>query len=330
MEDYNISNDIDAILPDGFNPEDKDFSLDKLADLAPITETQPAEPTANNEPAPAEQPAEPEPTTVQEPSEPVPQPQTVKIKYNHEEHELSLEEAATLAQKGMNYDKLNERVQGFEAANARNERLAKLFGYSSVDEMMTASEKNFYDHRVRDLVDAGNTEAMARFLVDQEIKATSDAAQTTPAPTQSEPPTQTRPPQISPERKAEFDEFAQAYPKVFSIPNEVWAANRNGVRLKDAYENYLAKQAISTASQQVTTSAPAVAPQASVNTAPVADPTKAQLERAQAELQILKQNQAAAAKAPVGGVSGLPSIDPPKQKDPFEIGFDSEDYYTEK
>ena len=322
MEDY--LNDIEAILPEGFDPTDKEFSLDKLADLTPTTEEKPAEPPVNNEPAPAEQPAEPEPTTVQEPSVPIPQPQTVKIKYNHEERELSLEEAATLAQKGMNYDKLDERVKNFEASNARSSRLAKQLGYSSVDEMMDAAEKNFYDRRVRELVAAGNTEAMAKFLVAQDMKADSEAAPTAPAPIQSEPPTQTRPSQLSPERKAEFDEFAQAYPKVFSIPNEVWEANRNGVRLKDAYANYLAKQ--NPAPAQTTASAPAVAPQAPAISVPEADPTKAQLERAQAELQILKQNQAAAAKAPVVGVSGLPSIDPPKKKDPFEMGFDSEDY----
>jgi hypothetical protein len=47
-----------------------------------------------------------------EPDEPAKQetPQTLKLKYNGEDREISLEEAITLAQKGMNYDKMQSRV----------------------------------------------------------------------------------------------------------------------------------------------------------------------------------------------------------------------------
>lgn len=36
--------------------------------------------------------------------------QTIKVKYNHEEKELPIDEVRVLAQKGMNYDKLSEKL----------------------------------------------------------------------------------------------------------------------------------------------------------------------------------------------------------------------------
>lgn len=58
-----------------------------------------------------EQEAQPEPTA----------PQTLKIKFNHEEREISVEEAALLAQKGMNYEKAVERA----AQEARDAYIAE-------------------------------------------------------------------------------------------------------------------------------------------------------------------------------------------------------------
>lgn len=52
--------------------------------------------------------------------------QKVKIKYNHEEKEISLDEAITLAQKGMNYDKLQGELDKLK--NSRERQL--LEGYA--------------------------------------------------------------------------------------------------------------------------------------------------------------------------------------------------------
>lgn len=57
------------------------------------------EPTPNIEPTPA-------PSGIEPASEPV----KLKIKYNHEEKEITLEEARELAQKGLNYDKAEQRA----------------------------------------------------------------------------------------------------------------------------------------------------------------------------------------------------------------------------
>ena len=40
-----------------------------------------------------------------------PEETKIKVKFNHEEKEIPLSEAQTLIQKGMNYDKVNERLQ---------------------------------------------------------------------------------------------------------------------------------------------------------------------------------------------------------------------------
>ena len=133
----------------------------------------------------------------------------------------------------------------------------------------------------------GNTEAMARFLVDQQMKEASAESMPTPEPVQEAPSPAPSRPTLSPERKAELDEFIRAYPGVTKLPDEVLLANSQGVRLLVAYERY-------------------------VN------------QSARKELAILKQNQASAAKAPVRGVEGkAASIQSDPADDPFLKGFNS-------
>ena len=55
--------------------------------------------------------------------------QTLRVKYNGEEREITVEEAITLAQKGMNYDKVAEerdRLRGHEKATRVMENFARL------------------------------------------------------------------------------------------------------------------------------------------------------------------------------------------------------------
>lgn len=295
----------DAILPDGFDPSDESFTLSGF-ESAVAAETE----APTTEPSPQQNPVEEAPVSVEAPttepiSEPVqadiPQPEaietpapapqlppTIRVRYNHEERELGLDEAAVFAQKGMNYDKLEQKNRDFEAKQAQWTQFASQLGYESVDAMMSAAQQNFVNRRVKELVDAGNTEAMAKFLVEQEMAKASQlraAAQEQPA----EQPTPQQPsrPTVSPEREAELREFVKAYPGVTKLPAEVVEANRKGTRLLVAYERY-------------------------------------QNRAAQNELAILRQNQAAASKAPVTGATaqGAPSPSP-EAKDPFLMGFDS-------
>lgn len=265
----------DVILPDGFDPEKGWIDDATPEEPAPTTEEAPAETDES-----AEQPVEAaEPTTTPEPE--VKQP-TVKVKFNHEERELSLDEAAILAQKGLNYDKVMERLNGFEATNAKSLKLAKNLGYESAEEMLSAAEQNYINRQVRELMDAGNTEAMARFLVEQKM-----AKEEQPAPAPQPQAPQPEAPRIPQERIAELKEFVDAYPGITKLPDEVIQANRNGVRLLVAYERYKNKAALD-------------------------------------ELAILKQNQAAAAKAPVSGTVGKTAPPAPDiNDDPFMKGFNN-------
>lgn len=215
-------------------------------------------------------------------------PATIKVKYNHEEREIGLDEAAVLAQKGLNYDKLDERMRGYEASNSRFEKLAKNLGYESIEEMMDAAEENFVNARISDLVDAGNTEAMARFLVEQEMAKAAPTDNEQTSGQQSMPNSVSDAAPISDARKGEIDEFVRAYPGVVNLPPEVIEDHQRGVRLLVAYERFQNKAALE-------------------------------------ELKILKQNQASAAMAPVTGVTGKagPRDVDPEETDPFLKGFNS-------
>lgn len=305
----------DMILPEGFDPElgDQNFDDDgNIIEAAPAVEptTAPAPEAKSDEQVKTNETVETaEPTTVPEttPTQPVQEapaaeeapkatPEvkpTVKVRYNHTDRELSLEEAAVFAQKGLNYDRIDQRSKEQEAKLSKYEEMAKVFGYENADAMMTQAEQNYIDVKVQSLVEQGNTEAMARFLVQQEvakIKASMPAAPKTNDPLEA--------PRLTPERKAEIEEFNTAYPDVKEIPDEVFAMHRDGMKLKTAYDFYQTKQALEAAKEKEVA--------------------------AQKELAILKQNQAAAAKAPVTGTIGKAapkSAAEDEANDPFLIGW---------
>lgn len=111
--------DEDMILPDDYQeatPEAEDTTVDTQE--PEFEET--AEPNAEDT-KPADEPTEPQ--------EPVAQPQKVKIKFNHEEREIDIEEAAQLAQKGMNYERAVERARQEAAQQARDALIADM-GYT--------------------------------------------------------------------------------------------------------------------------------------------------------------------------------------------------------
>ena len=301
MVDYVDLSD-DVILPDGFDADaiDAAGSIDEamsIEETAPTNEQAPEDSSENVEQAPEQEEASVPPEdqvaaleqTITQ-SEPA-VPQTIKVKFNHEERELGLEEAAMYAQKGMNYDKLEERLKAFEANSAKSDRLAKELGYADTAEMIAKAEENFINRQVKELVEAGNTEAMARFLVEQKMAKAAANVQVPETKPQEQPtPEATSRPLISAERKAELDEFVRAYPGITKLPDEVLTANRNGVRLKAAYENYQLKQ---------------------------------KYEEQQKQLNILKQNQAAADRAPVTGTVGRAAPKKEEPEDPFLKGFDA-------
>lgn len=87
-------------------------------------------------------PAAPEKNEAAEPEKPQDAEQKVKIKYNGEEREITLQEAVTLAQKGMNYDRAIERE------SKKYERERGLLDYYAKQSGMTYEEyTNYLDAR---------------------------------------------------------------------------------------------------------------------------------------------------------------------------------------
>lgn len=288
MENINYDYTDNAILPDDFDPEAEEYVPSEEPTAEDPTTGQDAVETETPQSA-EEQATTPEPQATAPEPQAIPQePQRIKVRFNHEEREMSYDEAVPYIQKGMNYDKMEQRVKELETVSSRSKRLAESLGYDSPEEMFTAAEENYVNKQVQELMDQGNTEAMARFLVEQRMaKAAGAAPQEEPA---QEKPTSEEKPMfagLTPERKAELDEFVRAYPGVTQLPDEVIRANQNGTRLIVAYERHKNQAALN-------------------------------------ELAILKQNQAAAAKAPVSGVNGKAA--PPgksEDDDPFLQGFNS-------
>ncbi len=68
-------------------------------------------------------------------------PGGIRVKYNKEERVISHEEAPTWIQKGLNYDKLQERSTQLEQQAKNLERVAKAYGFPDVDSYMTALDQ---------------------------------------------------------------------------------------------------------------------------------------------------------------------------------------------
>ena len=91
-------------------------------------------------------------------------PQVVKVKYNHEEKEMPVEDVVVLAQKGMNYDKVYTKAQELES---------KLQGYEAqIGEYRTKEEQRKAEDQVKQLVGDGIDETVAKQLVEAQAKAT--------------------------------------------------------------------------------------------------------------------------------------------------------------
>lgn len=296
----------DMILPEGFDPElgDQNFTDDgELIDTAITNPTTDNGAVVNNEEGSDTQ-VPPDTTTVVDgatdgatESQIEAPRQTLKIRYNHQDKELSMDEAAILAQKGMNYDRIEQRSREQGSKLNRYEELAKRFGFESAEAMMSQAEQNFVEVRVQDLVNQGNSEAVARFLVGQEMKEQKQAAATEQQPQEvsdiDTPPEPTT--GLTPEIKQEIQEFSAAYPGVTKIPEEVFKMHQDGVKLKTAYAIWERNNAYEQAQAER---------QAAIN-----------------ELAILKQNQAAAARGPVTGTTGKTAPTKEEADDPFLRGF---------
>lgn len=153
------------------------------------------------------------------------EPVKVKIKYNHEEQEITLDEAITLAQKGKNYDKLQEQLNEMKSnptLSFINEQ-AKKFNMTP-EQYVEAWKANEEEAAVIELTNQNVPEEYARELVkgrkNEQVQQTQQQQDETKK-----------------NEEQQMTEFIEAFPNVdaASIKPETWVKVNSGTPLKYAY-----------------------------------------------------------------------------------------------
>lgn len=186
-----------------------DVSTEQVSTVQSADNSEATTPSTEQQTAPAETP-----TT-----------QTIKVKYNHEEKEIPFEEATTLIQKGLNYDKVQGTLQQMQEHPALKfvEKIAKENGMST-DELVQYWQQEQERREIEKLTAQGVPEELAIKLqrVDEyeQRLARADAEK-----------------QLQAKIDADLKEFMGAYPdlKPDEVPNEVWDLTKKGIPLLDAY-----------------------------------------------------------------------------------------------
>lgn len=277
----------DMILPDDFElPEELKAETD--GEAAPQAdgkqpETPPDDGTATSgdgtEPAP-----EPGDKKAGEPGDKAVAAPKIKVQYNHEEKELTYDEAAPLIRKGMNYDKLQQQLATLRAdpRPGKYDQLVeagKLLGFGSDDALLEALLTTYY-----------NNAATEQGVTPEQVRRETELKRREEALRRQE---QEKLDAASRQKAAEemYDRFVAAYPTVkpTDIKPETWALVRQGMDLTAAYQQQLYREIL------------------------------AENQRLK---QSLRHTQNAKA-APVGSVTIHGSAEPAAQ-DPFLLGFDSE------
>lgn len=312
--------DNDAILPEGWNEGD-DFFDDKnwsgtegetaeegdfFADEAEVSDTvgapaagAPTTETAEETPTPAGEVTDTEETPTTESTEVEPAaPRKIRFKarIDHEDIDAEIDESdlPAIYQKAAATERYQAKLAKANPTLERMNQMAKRNGYDSVEEMLDAQEKFAHDDAVERLVNAGTPRELAE---DYAARRYGRSAEATPTAEVEGHAAQTHAPAQAPEARdfaAEIRDLWSVRPELkgTTLPSEVASAAANGRNLTLAYLDYEAKQ------------------------------SKATAERLRRENDVYRQNAAAAAKAPVKGVTGGGATDT-QPKDPFLEGFDS-------
>lgn len=199
----------------------------------------------------------------------------LKVKYNKEEMDLDEDAARELAQKGLNYDKVQERLQALESDPRLSfvEELAKEQGMTA-EQYLEAVREYKEQEKLNELVQQNIPEELAK-----EILETRKMREEIHRDKQSK---------ADEEKKsAEFNEFFEFYkqangkdfdPNKDEIPQEVWDMNQKGTPLKYAFMEHHTKQL-------------------------------------QSQLKTIKQNEENVKKAPVQGVTAHGSTETASEDD---------------
>lgn len=284
----------DVMMPDGYGTGD-DFFADEWtgqdADAQPEPE-QDAEPEEPKEDAPTtEQPEEDHEAQEPETETPEDAPRRLRFKARVDREDMDVDigedEVPTLYQLAKAGERWKAKNDSMSQQMEHYVQMAKGMGYATVDEMIAKTAESYKNTKVQELVEQGTPQTIAEDYVDRMMQR--EAAKT-PNPE----------PEPAPEHherdiQAEAKELIVARPdlKMQQLPAEVVDAWRSGENLLNAYNRYEARQ------------------------------KEAENQKLKKENNILKQNAAAAAKAPVKGVSGGAPTDT-EPEDPFLKGFDSD------
>lgn len=190
-------------------------------------------------------------------------PSAFKVKFNHEEKEITYDDAIPLIQKGMNYDKQIERLQQLETDPRLHfvQELAESYNMT-VEEYMDAVKQQKEQEALNELVQNNIPEEYAKeMLENRKFRQQFESERQTKVQQEKQ--------------NEEFNEFFSYFkdvigkefnPEKDEIPASVWEANKNGVPLKYAYMEH-------------------------------------QNQTFKSQLQQLKQNQSNVKKTPVGSVT---------------------------
>ena len=162
-----------------------------------------------------------------------------KVKYNKESVNVeNIEDLVSNYQKGLNYDKLQEKFNNLQTSKAETyiNKKAKELGLSvdeyieEVERYEKEQEKAKEEARVEEMIESGVPEDVAR-----EVIATSQLRKQLQAK-ENELKEKEAAAQREKDKDREFEEFIEAYPDVDadSIPTEVWKNSQNS-SLKQAY-----------------------------------------------------------------------------------------------
>ena len=260
----------DAILPDDF--QESQPQAEEAPEVEEVSE-QVESPAEDTKPAEESTPTEPETPKL-------------KIKYNSEEREIPLDEAAILAQKGLNYEKAVERAK----QEARDAYIAEQ-GWSWNGKPITTEAEYKQALIEQELInkykDSVPQEVIQELIENRRDREERKKEKEENAKAKEEADKKAK---LEAENYEFLDYFKEINGRFFDpakdkVPAEVITAANNGKPLKVAYMEYQNKQLLS-------------------------------------QLQVLKQNEENTKKAPVGSVTAHGSTETASEDD-FMRGFNS-------
>jgi len=299
-----VVEDEDALLPDGWGENDDIFDEGSWTgteqgdasgeeteeQTEETTDEQPAAPTPEQEDAPGDEAAAGQaPTT--EPA----QQQTNKLRFRArvDRQDLDVEmdpsELPTMYQKAQATDRYRARMAEQEQLMEQLKQVARSMGKEDPAEFLSTVRDNYQRSEIRRLVGDGVHEEVAKDMVERRFAPVPQAPATGPETATAQQKAPTR------DFAAEIAQLRDVYPDAVAkpIPKEVLGVTMDKDHPKPllvAYTEYIVGQ------------------------------QKAEAEALRKENEILKQNAAAAARAPVSGVSGGGATDT-KPEDDFLKGF---------